>query len=727
MASGAPSTVAWMQRHALFGLFVLAACGGGGPGTAVDPDAGSPGDGGTDDGSAGDGFVPDGAPRDEGADDGGEDAGTDAGNPIVVVDDVAETVAGLFVDVDVLPNDTPMEGLTIVAVGTPTEGSAELREDGTLRYTAPEGFAGEATFSYEVEDAEGNRGMGTVTVTVMPRSPCAPEPGFTKTWTAPASAADPGLMGATGSDRAARWEVATNWTPEGVPAATDDVFVCAEAPVFPTVNFAHAVRDLVIEAQTQVAIPDRRSFLVNRSFAGLVTGDGQVVMQGEAGMLEGSVPERYVDADKTLSGDLRATFALVRGCPRGACFGETTTLTVGPHTFEADQLFTGPFGGDINLRGWLDMSDAGGRLVVHELLALQSDRASTLNAGELHASGRVALEAGAFAMGPGFRVFLEGTAPQAMLVEGTVRNVTFDNPTEVSLEGGFGQDHDGDIRLLQGEVNGASVRLRGTLTIAPGATWAPNDTSIFDTTGPLPGAIGRTLVVQSGTHVLAEPLEVGADLLFNSPGSMTLSGNDLTVRGNLDMRRSPATGPSTFTMVDELVRVDGSLLLSDPAGSFVCPGGRIDLGGSLETVGRAMDCGAAHTLAFVGTTLQRASVRCDFTNCATLAAVQDRPYGAIEVTAGAVVELLGATFTADGGLTVADGGALTFVNSGVAVGAIAIDGALTLNDGVVLVSESAFSASATAELTTGTDARIDIEGSCSVDPGATVTGGFACP
>ncbi|WP_203653028.1 CshA/CshB family fibrillar adhesin-related protein [Demequina activiva] len=85
----------------------------------------------------------------------------------VAADDAASTLAGTAVDIDVEGNDAGTT-LTVVDVSDPTDGSVTDNGDGTVTYTPDAGFSGTDTFTYTVEDADGQEATATVTVTVTP-------------------------------------------------------------------------------------------------------------------------------------------------------------------------------------------------------------------------------------------------------------------------------------------------------------------------------------------------------------------------------------------------------------------------------------------------------------------------------------------------------------------------------------------------------------------------------
>ena len=87
--------------------------------------------------------------------------------PTAANDDVIAQV-DTDLDIDVLANDSdPDNGaLTIVALGTPTSGTATVTAQGLVRYTPASGLAGAASFTYTIADGAGGQATGTVSVDV---------------------------------------------------------------------------------------------------------------------------------------------------------------------------------------------------------------------------------------------------------------------------------------------------------------------------------------------------------------------------------------------------------------------------------------------------------------------------------------------------------------------------------------------------------------------------------
>jgi hypothetical protein len=95
-------------------------------------------------------------------------------NPVndapVAVNDSATTEEDTPVLIDVLANDTDVDGdtLSVLSVGTPTNGTAEIDGSGQVRYTPAEDFNGDDSFTYVVTDGQGGEATATVSVRVTP-------------------------------------------------------------------------------------------------------------------------------------------------------------------------------------------------------------------------------------------------------------------------------------------------------------------------------------------------------------------------------------------------------------------------------------------------------------------------------------------------------------------------------------------------------------------------------
>jgi Ca2+-binding RTX toxin-like protein len=84
--------------------------------------------------------------------------------------DFATTEADTPVSVDVLANDTDVDGdsLTVISVTQGANGTVAIAPDGTVSYAPSPGFQGNDTFSYDISDGNGGTATGTVRVSVDP-------------------------------------------------------------------------------------------------------------------------------------------------------------------------------------------------------------------------------------------------------------------------------------------------------------------------------------------------------------------------------------------------------------------------------------------------------------------------------------------------------------------------------------------------------------------------------
>ena len=89
--------------------------------------------------------------------------------------DTAETFSGVAVEIDVLANDSDLNGdeLTLITVSTASGGTTSIDGD-RVRYLPDEDFTGTDSFTYTVRDAGGAEATGEVTVTVIEQQPNSP-------------------------------------------------------------------------------------------------------------------------------------------------------------------------------------------------------------------------------------------------------------------------------------------------------------------------------------------------------------------------------------------------------------------------------------------------------------------------------------------------------------------------------------------------------------------------
>ncbi len=152
---------------------------------------------------------------------GGTDTGTvdvtvtAVNDPPVATNDTATTAEDTPVDIDVVANDTDVEGdtLSVTSVSTTSNGTAAITDDGTtVTYTPNANFHGSDLFTYVVSDGNGGMDTGTVNVTIEdvdpPSQPGPPEVSSTGSTSLAVSWAAPDNQGAEITDYDMRYREA---------------------------------------------------------------------------------------------------------------------------------------------------------------------------------------------------------------------------------------------------------------------------------------------------------------------------------------------------------------------------------------------------------------------------------------------------------------------------------------------------------------------------------------
>jgi subtilisin family serine protease len=87
----------------------------------------------------------------------------------VAANDSATTLIDSAAIIDVLANDSDVDGdtLAVSGVGTPADGTAVIEADGSITYTPEAGFSGADSFDYQISDGVGGSASATVTVAVV--------------------------------------------------------------------------------------------------------------------------------------------------------------------------------------------------------------------------------------------------------------------------------------------------------------------------------------------------------------------------------------------------------------------------------------------------------------------------------------------------------------------------------------------------------------------------------
>ena len=88
----------------------------------------------------------------------------------VAVNDLASVAEDGSTQVDVLANDTDVDGdsLTVTSAGTPAHGTAVVQADGTVLYMPAPNYNGGDSFTYSISDGNGGTDSATAALTVTP-------------------------------------------------------------------------------------------------------------------------------------------------------------------------------------------------------------------------------------------------------------------------------------------------------------------------------------------------------------------------------------------------------------------------------------------------------------------------------------------------------------------------------------------------------------------------------
>lgn len=194
--------------------------------------------------------------------------------------------------------------------------------------------------------------------------PCPPPPAADYTW-----------VGGDTSGSPVAWENPANWQPNGVPSASETVYVPLRINQQPLLTAAQAVSGLFVDAG---AILDLGGFTLSVGGDVTVNGSGSVtngllLIDGQGGQLEGNFDHVQITAPVTLSDVTRVDGDLDVQAP----------VTVGPHLL----LVTGNFAVGTP-QGSVIMTDASGAISVEGTTAFEG--ASTLGLlteGAIYLSG----------------------------------------------------------------------------------------------------------------------------------------------------------------------------------------------------------------------------------------------------------------------------------------------------------------------------------------------------
>jgi hypothetical protein len=382
----------------------------------------------------------------------------------------------------------------------PTLGTVVLDDAATGQVTyTPNATAGLDTFGYRVTDGTTPSDVAEVRVVVLDR-----------VWT-----------GAVDT----LWNNADNWSPAGVPATGEAVWLRSDA-----------VRDPVLTGDTEVGrlLIDDGVFLELLGYTLTVTDDfrtpsadatggflgaGWVVFDGTVAAAQGAVTRLRVTGDVTLDGELTVTDEL-EVLPLGVLrLGGQRLEVLGPATVQhegttdglvlTDPADVADFDGDLTLTGTKD----------------QADSTTTMTAGEIRVGGNLTVSDGA-------------SNPQSLSPSGTLFIFDGTSPQQVSVAfPRFDRSRFGDVRVeASAEVQlQTAITVAGRLVMEDGARMS--GTRVEYTTA-LPDTAAGYSVDQSAVvdHItVAAASEVHSDLFVQTDASVRVGPYRVYVAGDLEV------------------------------------------------------------------------------------------------------------------------------------------------------------------------------------------------
>jgi hypothetical protein len=368
--------------------------------------------------------------------------------------------------------------------------------------------------------------------------PCEPRADFDRAW--------------QGTDPIApsSWHVADNWLPAGVPAATEDVWICANARVFPRLDGPATSRDLAVEAGASLdaSVHELRA-AGNVSADGTIGGSGLLSMTGIAATLKGTVPNLLIVGRTVLAGD-----AFVLG---SATVQQGATLVVGPHRLDVASGVTVRLG---NTSGTgLELRNALGHVIIggnaHWTGAFNQPAASSegsLTAGTISVRGDFVQdnEGGAASSrvfaSTGTRVVFDGTSSQTIRFQTPGRAASRFSAVEIRNASGVELAtkavFSGDLTVVEGTVHGPGPgELVADLVDVVGDHWQVALTELSGIDQALPASL-ITDILWTGNTTLAGGFALTGNLTVGPGGRLTLNGRSVAVSGDLLVRLSNSAG-----------------------------------------------------------------------------------------------------------------------------------------------------------------------------------------
>ncbi|MEP6745420.1 MAG: hypothetical protein ABJB33_07960 [Gemmatimonadota bacterium] len=359
------------------------------------------------------------------------------------------------------------------------------------------------------------------------------------------------------------WNDPTNWSPTGVPLASEGVFIPAATPFQPALTGPATVAAFTVQTGASV---ETDGFTLTASgdvrAGNTVTGLGTLEVSGVGVTVEGSVPNLLVTGTATLSAQTTV--------------GGNLTIDGGQLDFDS---LDATVGGAVTTQngGTIKMTQSPSSITIANGATFAGgNEAGLLTAGLLYLNGGNFTvsggASGAFDAGTGLTVVLNGA---------TLQSISIQTPS-VSRFGILSFLGTGGAQFLtDAEVQGSVLAVGGTVT-GVGRTVTVGSSGVSD--GGTRWFVENTIF--TGSPVLADSVHSNVTLL----GSTTPAFNTL-ITGNLTVRGAGVVFPlggRTLNVLGDFVIDSGALLrMTVPADSLLVAGNATFAG--MSTSGQLID------------------------------------------------------------------------------------------------------------------------------------------
>lgn len=422
--------------------------------------------------------------------------------------------------------------------------------------------------------------VGTSTLAVLTAAPA----GVTKSWI---------------GDASANWNEGANWSPAGVPAGTDTVFIRAFRPNVPTLDAGAAIGGLLMESAATMALGNATLTVGGDVLGGRITGAGtsRLVMTGAktGAAVSTRMPQLIVRGPVDVGADLTID--------QGISVESGGVLDLAGRRATAAFLQT-------DFDGRLLMRDAAGALTVAGNVTFFGDAtagdmtAGLLSVGQHFRAGHAATAKSSFLASGSHVTRLVGTAPAVTMLH----NLQQFAGLEIAHASGTAsfENSGGHLVRATGAVRTTHpVAVNGTLRLADAASL---DTRPGALTGnllvnPVGSAVtlaGRVpaITIDGGTTTLADSVRTATtvDVLR---GTLALGGHRLNVGTHFQVLNTSATGGKLAMLLPgDTLDVAGLTLIEGRPNVDSLTAGVIVARGSFRAAGNAFNASGTHTLVF---------------------------------------------------------------------------------------------------------------------------------